>query len=308
MCDPYEFYHYLPVNDDAMRWGIYVTGAGRGRIPAGASYPSEGHPSLYQFDWKRGRTLPEFQLILITDGQGEFTSQAAQGIPVRPNTLIILFPDVWHRYRPDPSIGWQERWISLNGETIHRLMDQGLIHPGKSVRPVKDVKKLTSAFDGLLSRIHTDPQENSILLSLRAMNLIAEALEQTLDEPLPSAAQASNLPRHVDDTLVAQAMDLIWTHSHRPLSVNDVAEHLPCTRRTLERRFATEHGHSILEEISTCRLSRARRLLRETDLPVKSVAPLAGFTSRERMRIAFQSQQGCSPDQYRKRFRISNGK
>ncbi len=308
MPNPYEFYRYLPVNDDAMRWGIYVTGAGRTRIPAGGSYPSEGHPSLYHFDWKRGRTLPEFQLILITDGQGKFTSQATQEMPVKANTLIILFPGVWHRYRPDPSIGWQERWISLNGETIHRLMDQGLIHPEKSVQAVKDAEKLTSVFDVLLSRIHTDPQENSILLSLRAMNLIAEALEQTLDAPLPSAAHASSLPRQASDTLVAQAMDLIWTHSHRPLSVDQVVAQLPATRRTLERRFATEHGHSILEEINTCRLSRARRLLRETDLPVKSVAPLAGFTSRERMRIAFQNQQGCSPDQYRKKFRISNGK
>jgi AraC-like DNA-binding protein len=307
MCDPYEFYHYLPVNDDAMRWGIYVTGAGRGHIPARGSYPPEGHPSLYQFDWKRGRTLPEFQLILITDGQGEFTSQATQGTPVEPNTLITLFPGVWHSYRPDPSTGWQERWISLNGETIHRLMDQGLIHPAKSVQPVKDVETLTRVFDGLLSRIHTDPQENSILLSLRAMNLMAEGLEQTLDEPLPSAAQASNLPRHASDTLIAQAMDLIWTHSHRPLSVDQVVAQLPATRRTLERRFATEHGHSILEEINTCRLSRARRLLRETDLPVKSVAPLAGFTSRERMRIAFQNHENCSPDQYRRGFRISIG-
>ncbi len=306
MHEPSEFYHYLPVNDDAMRWGIYVTGAGRGRIPPEGSYPPEGHPSLYQFDWKRGRTLPEFQLILITDGQGEFTSQTTQRTPIAPDTLMTLFPGVWHRYRPDPSTGWQERWISLNGETIHRLMDQGLIHPSKSVQSVKDVETLTRVFDRLLNRIHTDPQENSILLSLRAMNLIAEALEQTLDKPLPSAAQPSDLRTRFSDTLVAQAMDLIWTHSHRPLSVDQVAEQLPTTRRTLERRFATEHGHSILEEINTCRLSRARRMLRETDLPVKSVAPLAGFTSRERMRIAFQNQQGCSPDQYRKKFRMAS--
>ncbi len=302
---PYEFYHYLPVNDDAMRWGLYVTGAGRGRIPAGASYPPEDHPSLYGFAWKRGRTLPELQLILITNGQGVFTSEATREIPVAPNTLIFLFPGVWHSYHPDPCTGWHERWISLSGETTHRLMNQGLITPEKAVQPVNQVAKLTQAFDSLLDRIHTHPQDNSILLSLRAMNLIAEAIEQTTVEPLPSAAQASHLTGHASDTLVAQAMDLIWTHSHRPLSVNDVAEHLPCTRRTLERRFATEHGHSILEEINTCRLSRARRLLRETDLPIKLIAPQAGFTSPERMRIAFQDKEGCSPAQYRTGLRDS---
>ncbi len=303
MCDPHDFYHYLPVNDDAMRWGLYVTGAGRGRIPAKQTYPPEGHPSLYQFDWKRGRTLPELQLILITDGRGVFESRVTQEISIEPNTLIVLFPGVWHRYRPDSSTGWQERWISLSGETTHRLMSYGLIHPEKAVRPVIDVAKLASTFDGLLDRIDTHPTENSILLSLRAMNLVAEASEQTLDEPLPSAAQASERSKTVSDTLVAQALDLIWTHSHRPLSVEYLAEQLPCTRRTLERRFAIEHGHPIHEEIITCRLSRARRLLRETDLPIKTVVFLAGFTSRERMRLAFQHGEKCSPDQYRRNFR-----
>jgi AraC-like DNA-binding protein len=253
----------------------------------------------------RGRTLPEFAVILITGGRGVFESRASQKLPVKENTVIFLFPGVWHRYRPDPSTGWEERWITFNGEDIDQLMRQGLIQQERAVRPVNDVAKLVDTFDGLLNRIHTHPAENSILLSLRAMNLIAEAIEQTMNERISSGAQASDLTKHVNDTLVAQAMDLIWTHSHRPLSVDEVAEHMPCSRRTLERRFATEHGHPILEEINTCRLSRARRLLRETDLPIGLIALQAGFTSRERMRIAFQDKEGCSPAQYRKESRNS---
>lgn len=303
MYHPYEFYHYLPVNDDAMRWGLYVTGAGRGRIPTQESYPPEGHPSLYEFDWRRGRTLPELQIILITDGRGVFASKATGEIPIEPHALIFLFPGVWHTYHPDPSTGWHERWISLSGETTHRLMNQGLIGPGQAVRKVRNAEQMASAFDALLDRIHAQPQDNSILLSLHAMGLIGEVVEETLDGPLPSATEPPQRSEAVSDTLVGQAMDLIWTHSHRPLSVGHIAKQLPCTRRTLERRFATEHGHPIHEEIITCRLSRARRLLRETDLSVKSIAYLAGFTSRERMRIAFQNQEGCAPDQYRKGHR-----
>ena len=56
------------------------------------------------------------------------------------------------------------------------------------------------------------------------------------------------------------------------MSVNDIARQLPVTRRTLDRRFADAVGHSVLEEINTCRLSRAKRLLKATDLPVKIVA------------------------------------
>jgi AraC-like DNA-binding protein len=304
MGNAYEFYHYLPVNDDAMRWGIYITGAGRGSIPVQQAYPSEGHPSLYQFNWKQGRTLPEFQGILITEGQGKFDSRSTGGQSVQPNTLILLFPGIWHRYRPDPATGWTERWISFNGEMAHGLMNQGLIRPEKALCACADPEELTRRFDRLLGRVHRNPTENSILLSMHAMDLIAELTEQTLDKPLPSGARASGLVvDSVNDALVAQAMDLIWTHSHRPLSVAYLAAQLPCTRRTLERRFLAARQHSILDEINACRLSRARRLLRETELSVKTVAFLAGFTSSERMRVAFLNQEGCPPDQYRKKHR-----
>ena len=70
-----SFYHYLPVDDLAMRWGSYLTGAGRYAFSPGKPYPPPGHPSLYDFEWKRGRTLPEFQILLITGGWGVFESR-----------------------------------------------------------------------------------------------------------------------------------------------------------------------------------------------------------------------------------------
>ncbi len=308
MLDQYEFYHYLPVNDDAMDWGLYLTGAGRGRIPAQQSYPPRGHPSLYQFDWKRGRTLPEFQIILVTEGSGTFESEPTGRRAIEPDTLILLFPGVWHRYRPDPATGWRERYVSLNGEIIHRLMDQQLVRPAEAICRPLDVSQITQRFDHLLNRIHTKPTENSILLSLRAMDLLAEVIEQTRKGPLPSAARPSRRKDGVEDPLVARALDLIWTHSHRPLSVNQLVSHLPVTRRTLERRFTLERNHSILDEINLCRASRAKRLLSETDLPIKTVAYLAGFTSQERMRITFLTHDECSPAEYRRRVRMSQNK
>ena len=84
------------------------------------------------------------------------------------------------------------------------------------------------------------------------------------------------------------------------MSVSDIARQLPVTRRTLDRRFVEATGHSVLEEINACRLSRAKRLLTETDLPVKTVAHLAGFNSTERMRVVFVEREGISPTDYRK--------
>jgi transcriptional regulator GlxA family with amidase domain len=108
-------------------------------------------------------------------------------------------------------------------------------------------------------------------------------------------------PLQVDDALVRKALEIIWSPSEHPLSVSDIARQLPVTRRTLDRRFAEAIGHSVLEEINRCRLDRAKRLLEETDLPVKNVAHQAGFSSTERMRVLFVERVGLNPTDYRKR-------
>jgi transcriptional regulator GlxA family with amidase domain len=111
----------------------------------------------------------------------------------------------------------------------------------------------------------------------------------------------NHMAPHVDDPVVQKALEIIWSHSTPPLSVGDIARQLPVTRRTLDRRFVDATGHSVLEEMNTCRLSRAKRLLIETDLPVKRIAHVAGFTSTERMRVLFVEREGMSPTEFRRR-------
>ncbi len=54
---------------------------------------------------------------------------------------------------------------------------------------------------------------------------------------------------------------------------------------------------------SASRLSRAKRLLADTDSPIKAVAYLAGFPSRERLRLAFLTHEGMPPSEYRESVR-----
>lgn len=296
-----DFFHYLPVTDRDMRLGLYVTGAGRSRIRPGTAYPPAGHPDLYDFTWNEGRILPEFQIILITRGRGEFESRETGRMPIAHNALILLFPDTWHRYRPSRATGWQERWISLNGEFAHRMRELDLISPARAVRQVPVETDLAAAFDRTLDRTHADPARQSPLVLVGAIELLALAAEFAAPPPDPPRPRA---PRYgVTDPLVASAIELIWTHSHRQLSVPQIAAQLDTPRRTLERRTSAALGRTVLDEIHRCRLTRAKRLLEETNLPIKMVAYLAGFRDGERLRLLLREEEGRSPANYRERAR-----
>src|SRR5436190_108803 len=66
----HTFFRYFPVSDRDRRFGLYLTTAGESRIPPGFAYPPAGHPGAYQFDWKKGRVLREYQIVYISSGQG----------------------------------------------------------------------------------------------------------------------------------------------------------------------------------------------------------------------------------------------
>jgi len=302
MTDSPDLHHYLPVDEDAIQWGMYVTGVGRVSIRPGRPYPPPGHPGPYDFRWHSGRTLPEFQTLLITDGGGLFESHQTGLVTVESGSLMFLFPDVWHRYQPNLETGWTERWLSFNGELAHRLMERGPITPESAVRQAHDREQVATAFDRLHRDIHTARPRNTILLSLHAMSLLATIIEAVAWQELGQAPLAAEDERSADP-LVARAVDFIWTRSHQPITVAKIALALDVNRRTLERRFAAERGHSILAEINDCRLNRAKRLLEETNLPVKAITYLAGFTSEQRMRATFLGRDGVPPSEYRKAAR-----
>jgi AraC-like DNA-binding protein len=293
-------FHYLPVSDLAIKWGLYLTGGGRGNIPPGKTYPPSAHPSLYQLNWNAGRILPEFQLILITEGRGEFETEQTGKIALESDSIILLFPGVWHRYRPDPATGWTERWISFHGDISHRLLDLEILSPAKAVWNIRHPQHFARSFDRLLNGLDAKNARNPVVLSFRAMSLLAEASELLEGELLSLDHGSRTHFDDVEDPLVAAALELIWTTSHRLLSVDQLARQLSVVRRTLDRRFRAVLGQSVLEEINRCRLSRAKRLLEDTVLPLKTIARLAGFTDAERMRVVFSTLEKTTPSDYRK--------
>ena len=299
-----DFHHYLPVSAVQVDWGAYLAGAGRNTVEPGNPYPPQEHPALYACNWRTGRILPDYQILLIQDGRGTFESEETGVIDFDSTTVLFLFPDVWHRYRPDPDVGWTERWISFNGELVHRFYDQQEVSPTRPLVCVSEESraKLASRYDDLLQRIHARSTENSFLYSFHIMGLIAEAVECT-DLAKSDAQVNSPKPDQPDaDPIVNRALEIIWTQSNRPLSIDEIAKRLPVTRRTLDRRFTEATGRTVLEEINRCRLARAKRLLRETHLPIKALAHLAGFASQERLRVSLLASEGLSPSAFREKY------
>jgi LacI family transcriptional regulator len=103
----------------------------------------------------------------------------------------------------------------------------------------------------------------------------------------------------VDDADIAAALQFIRRQHGRDIAVDQVAEEVAMSRRSLEKRFRDTIGRTILEEIQLTRLERAKRLLLETTYPISKVSEIAGFGSAGYFIQFFQKHVGKTPRRYR---------
>jgi AraC-like DNA-binding protein len=295
-----DYFRYIPVRQRDVQWGLYVTGAGCTSILPGEDYPPRPHPELYHLRWEAGRTLPEYQVIYITRGKGVFESAPTGSKEISAGTVILLFPGVWHRYRPEKGVGWDEWWVSFNGEVMDRLVEQRFFSPERAVLQTGLQGAILAPYKLLLGRLRKELTGFPHLIAADTLEILAAVSAAAESEPAELIARGPQDVVTVKDRIVAEAMRLIWQQSHRPMTIDGLAKQLPITRRSLERRFRAAVGHGIHEEIVRCRLERAKRLLLATDLSLKEVSSAAGFSNADSLGRAFRHAEGVTPLEYRR--------
>ena len=290
-----DYFRYIPVRQRDVQWGLYVIGAGCTSVPPGVEYPPKPHPEMYYFRWETGRTLPEYQAIYVTGGEGVFESAPTGTKHVAPGTVLLLFPGVWHRYRPSPDSGWDEYWVGFHGEIMDRLVSQRFFAPDQAVITTGLQDSILAPYQSLLERMRGELTGFPHLIAADTLEILAAVSAAAEREPVELIAHGPQDVLTVKDRVVAEAMRLIWEQSQGPMTVESLSRQLPVTRRSLERRFRTAVGHGIYDEIVRCRLERAKRLLAATELSLKEVASASGFPSTDNLGRTFRRVEGVTP-------------
>jgi AraC family transcriptional activator FtrA len=108
---------------------------------------------------------------------------------------------------------------------------------------------------------------------------------------------------HTTGESVAALLHWSIAHLDRSITLSDLAGRAGVSPRTLARRFEEQLGTSPGRWLLTQRVTAARRLLEETDLPVEAIAARVGLTSATNLRRRFHTLLGTTPAAYRRAFR-----
>lgn len=288
-----DYFVYLPNNPANSIWGSVATAAGYTNIPPNQPYPPNQHPLDHYFNWNKGRVLQSFQIILISAGTGVFECAAMRGIQtVKPGTIMVLFPGIWHRYRPAAETGWVEHWIECQGPVFDEAMRTGLIHPKHSLLDAGLISEFSDCFERCHGLAHIDALANQDLLSTLGLHLLAMLGHLRRGE--------RGFTKAIDD-IVQRAHTLIALRCHEPLDMRSLARELGVGYSNLRHSFLARTGVSPRQHYLNTRIQKARDLLVNSTKSVKEIADILGFESPSHFSKQFKDRVGKSPNGWREK-------
>jgi AraC-like DNA-binding protein len=289
-----DYFVYLPKKTPSSIWGGVATSTGFTKILPNENYPRHHHPVDHHFNWSKGRILHSFQIILISAGAGIFENAVLPGTQVvEPGTIMILFPEVWHRYRPKPETGWVEHWIECRGPVFDEALRSRLIEPRHSLLKLGSIRDFSDCFERCHSLALIDAMANQDLLSTLGIHLLALIGQVRRNE--------RGLARAIDD-VVQRALMLIALRCHEPLDLKALAAELGVGYSNLRHSFVARVGISPRQHYLNTRIQKAQDLLHNTAKSVKEIAEILGFESPSHFCKQFKNRIGDSPSDWRERL------
>jgi transcriptional regulator GlxA family with amidase domain len=109
-----------------------------------------------------------------------------------------------------------------------------------------------------------------------------------------------------EDSIVAKVIKYLTEHISDELTIEDIADAVGISRRTFSRTFAKHAKVTPSVFVEQLRIDFARKLLEETDVPLKTVAFRCGFHNSTHMRMIFTRRLDTTPKRYREHFRADD--
>ncbi len=107
-----------------------------------------------------------------------------------------------------------------------------------------------------------------------------------------------------DDPAVEKAIQWIRRNMHRDFRVDELAEHLGVSSRTLIRRFRKSIGESPQSFTQRVRIEKSKILLETTQMKLGDIVQRCGYSDESAFRRLFKKYCQVSPREYRRRFNV----
>lgn len=234
------------------------------------------------------------EMEVILKGEAEHICNSDATI-VKHGHCYIITPHDFHAFHPKTDVELLNIHFDLN------ILDEEIIN----VLSLITYKNFYCQFadDGLkriCRNIDIIQKEQSDKLPLS--NTISKAL---IHEIIVDIIRASgNNINHIP-TLAQKVISYVHTNFRNNISLSDISEHFLCTPNYIGKVFTKHTGVSFNYYLNQIRLKYVCNMLRFSNLSIKKIAIMSGYSSVEYFFYIFKKYMGITPLDYKKQESIN---
>jgi len=175
-----------------------------------------------------------------------------------------------------------------------------------SVLGVDNDELICNISDPPLSSIGLDVEKGGYQAAHTLHQLIYKEIEDAVDiviPPLSIELRKSTDKYAINDKYILQTIEYIQKNYSQTISVTDIMQLVPFSRRAFEKRFKIEMGTSIYQFILKYKIEKFSQSIIKSNLPLSDLAFDCGFEDYKNVARIFQKYKRLTPEQYRKMCR-----
>ncbi len=225
--------------------------------------------------------------------------------------------DLWY-YKPSSLCKWLKNLpkpialMACDDNQGHHITEACRI---TGIRIPEDVAVLGVDNDEMLCNLSDPPLSSVALDTEKGGYETARLMEKLVNNGFDSYHDVVVKPTQVitrhstdiyatNDNYIAHALKYIHQNIEKNLSVSQVLEQVPLSRRSLEKRFMQITGYPVYEYIYNLRIEKFTKKLLETDQTIFEIALDLGLNDSKNIARQFKQVKGCTPMEYRKKYLI----
>ena len=146
----------------------------------------------------------------------------------------MLFPEEWHRFKPNEVTGWDEHWVGFKGEIIENLIKQSFFTPENPVINIGVKDQAVTLFTEIIDLTSKEKAGYQPLISGSVLHLLGYIHH--------IAKQKEFKEEDAVENIVNKARVLLRANIDKEISVEDVAKELQVSYSWFRKAFKIYTG------------------------------------------------------------------
>lgn len=286
----HPFFNYPTISPGDEDWGLYINVAGSAVILPEAGYPPLGHPNEYTFTWGKGRILHEYQILYITNGSGIMETKEGK-FEIESGSVLLLFPGIWHRYRPNIITGWTEHYIGFNGDFTKNLYRNSVLNSQNPVLKIGFKEHLLKQFNDVFELISEGKPGYQQISAGKAIYILGEII---------SIIKNNEFAGKDIERKIRKACVYMRENFNVSLNMEKLADELNLGYSYFRRMFKNYTGLSPNQYHLQIKIKKAKEMITNNEKSIKEIGNDLGFETAQYFSRIYKKKVGTNPTDLRK--------